>query len=169
MRAKSQAPTVITKGPILKVLRKNKKPQMKKEIIKPVKEKTPEKLKTRPKSEIPGFSFTLNFPKIEELQVSEKIFQIMNEHSLYPKSIFSDTDCPPTPPDNSLFDVLESPSLFNTPKMQEKSDFGTQTDKKSKSLKSDGFLRRSQRLANKKLPKEKLDTKSYTVKKIKYN
>lgn len=169
MRAKSQAPTALTKGPVLKGLNKNKKPQTRKEVKKPIKEKTPEKVKPRPKSEIPGFSFTLNFPKIEDLQVSEKIFQIMNEHSLYPKSIFSDTDCPPTPPDNSLFDVLETSSQFNTPKKQEKSDFGTQTDKKSKNFKSDGPLRRSQRLANKKLYKERLDTKSYTVKKIKYN
>lgn len=169
MKSKSQAPTHIAKGPMLKPNDTKKKTQTRTETQKQVVEKLPEKTKLRPKSEIPGFHFSLSFSKLDDLQVSEKIFQIINEHSLYPKSVFSDTDCPPTPPGNPLFNVSEHLSDFNTPGIQEKSDFGTQTEKKSRVFLSQGPLRRSERLAKKKLLKEKLQYKSHTVKKIKYN
>lgn len=169
MRTKSQPPGLITKGPMLKGKDAKKKTQTKIETKKAATEELLEKPKLRPKSEIPGFRFTLNIPKIQDLQVSEKILQIINEHSLYPKSTYSDTDCPPSPPYNPLFDEKENFSDFNTPRVQEKSDFGTQTEKKSRVFKSEGPLRRSERLAKKRLTKEKLQYKSHTVKKIKYN
>jgi hypothetical protein len=115
-----------------------------------------------PKSQIPGFSFKLCVPDTSCIDID---LYTINECSLYPKNSYSDTECPPTPPDYLLEDIQGPSEPIQSPNLKET---GTQTDKKMTKT-QDIILRRSQRLAQKFETKRKCIEYSCSAKKLKFN
>ena len=121
-----------------------------------------------PKSQMPGFSFRLSFPELSTELFDSYLSNPIDEYKLFTKCSYSDTDCPPSPPDYSLFDIQEKISEYNMTPSILNHDTSTQTDFKQK--KTQQFsLRKSERLANKKNLKSKINQTCYVSKRIKFN
>ena len=131
-------------------------------IIEPIK-------KIFPKSKIPGFSFQLNFPDIDQSNYSYTSI-ITNDYKLYPKAPYSDTDCPPSPPDYSLDEIKECEiEEIKTPELRESRNIAIQTEGKLIRKIDFSNLRRSQRIASNKELKRKASEDGFIRKKIKFN
>ena len=120
-----------------------------------------------PKSQIPGFSFKLSFPEVDE---SETLLSsaLVEEYKMYPKNSFSDTDCPPTPPCYPL-EEIEEIAGDQSPEVKIYQEATTQTEKKLLTKKIEYSLRRSERLAKIKQLKRKSSESCLNAKKLKFN
>jgi hypothetical protein len=92
----------------------------------------------------------------------------MKKESVFLKEDVSDTDCPPSPPSYDLNEIFQK-SVLETPIQNEKFESLSQTDLKMMNSAKSSCLRRSSRLAQKKMEKQKLDHSPYSAKKIKFN
>lgn len=118
-----------------------------------------------PKSSFPGFSFSLSFPDVD---IGVRTCSIIDEHSLYPKGSYSDTDCPPTPPSYRLEEIEEKEEESIEKKdANEWKEVGTQTERKFNTKKIELSLRRSERLA--KIKNLKRKSSGTTAKQLKFN
>ena len=181
MRSRSQAPRFEKKAMIkiskiskinkatdnkLKKVEKNLKEE-KGNIV--VKEELIKENKNSGKELLVGIDFCCMFPDAEFARTNYFISQHLTRESIVSKDIVSETDCPPSPPDYDLNEVFDEADALHTPNFKCVIESGTQTSQKDLSFSARNYVRKSARIAKIKLEKSKLDYKSYSAKKMKFN
>ena len=175
MRSRSQAPRLEKKG-MSKVNKPtgNKPKKVEKHLKEEkenivVREEVIKESTNTGKDLLKDIDFCCMFPDAEFVRTNYFISQHLTRESIISNDIVSETDCPPSPPNYDLNEVLEGLDVLQTPNFKSGIESGTQTSQRDLSFSARNYVRKSARIAKIKLEKSKLDYKSYSAKKIKFN